>query len=675
MLFSRRVVITGTGLAAAAVALSDRRSRDWVLRTAEGSVRFARAATYSALVLADYHFSLNPIETAGNKDTEEWDAAKSAVDARSAARLLHVCRKHGGIYTKFGQSLSSSYGLPSEYTETLKVLQDRAATCPYELIKVVLEEDLGRPPSEIFSCFDENPIAAASLAQVHRAVLRDGGAEVAVKLQYPYLRRQVDSDLRTMRVLLRIMEWVDPSWGYTWLVPEFEASIRNELSFVQEAHNAERCAAMFARNPRIHIPTVYRHLTTDRVLVMEFIHGARATDKAALAAMGVKPLDVAGEVSRFFGDQIHVHGFLHCDPHAGNLMVRRDAGACTDGWSVPASDSSTTAPPSSSSSSTTSTLVPPGTSTATLTAAAAAGTPFATIATTTPTAPVARSPNWQLVILDHGMYRRLNQNFKNAYNRLWESLVLRDEPAGRRACVELGLTADHYEALSLMLVYRPPQSSSALGQRMSATDVAALKEKYTGRVSAADINRFLQRLPRDMLFVMRSSNLVRSLNQELGGTSRQRFKIMGECAIRGLILTNASEEFHDAAAQFIQAQQQPSPVTELVADVPLPPHATSSSSSSLGNWWSRWLSGSAAVTEPQTYLNALSKGTLLTSPTETELYPELQSNWWRQFRAWCRIVRLELVLAQFDILMMVMTWTGSHETYKEKRESHRRPTG
>ena len=99
--------------------------------------------------------------------------------------------------------------------------------------------------------------------------------------------------------------------------------MRNELNFLQEARNAQRVKAMFADDLRVYVPTVVPELTSRRVLVMEYIHGVKPTDLAGVRALGVDPKALASAVSRFFGAQVHVHGFVHCDPHSGNLLVRR----------------------------------------------------------------------------------------------------------------------------------------------------------------------------------------------------------------------------------------------------------------------------------------------------------------------------------------------------------------
>jgi hypothetical protein len=145
------------------------------------------------------------------------------------------------------------------------------------------------------------------------------------------------------------------------------------------------------------------------------------------------------------------------------------------------------------------------------------------------------------------MYRRLSPRFRVAYCRLWQALLTRDDALGLSACSELGVSAKAYDVLSLMLLQRSASSGAGLGARLTKTEVEELKSKYKD-TKAADINRFMQRLPRDLLFVSRNTNMVRGLNLALGGTARERFRITGACAIKGLVLTDASEDDEALAA-------------------------------------------------------------------------------------------------------------------------------
>lgn len=178
--------------AAVTAACLHKPTRERVLESCEGSWRFAAAATTAAVCYADYELSL-PESLSARLSDAEYAKAKSVVDKRCAQRLLGLCLSQGGVYVKAGQHLSSLSGLlPVEYTSTLSVVQDRAQARPWAEVAAVLTEDLGVSPAATFASIEEQPLAAASIAQVHRGVLADG-RPVAVKIQYPHLRRQSEA--------------------------------------------------------------------------------------------------------------------------------------------------------------------------------------------------------------------------------------------------------------------------------------------------------------------------------------------------------------------------------------------------------------------------------------------------------------------------------------------------
>jgi predicted unusual protein kinase regulating ubiquinone biosynthesis (AarF/ABC1/UbiB family) len=188
------------------------------------------------------------------------------------------------------------------------------------VIRRVVETELGRPLEAVFARFDPRPIASASLAQVHEAVLHDG-LRVAVKVQYPEIAALVESDLANLRALFRAIDWLEGEFDLSALVDEMGRYVPRELDFLSEASHAERAARLFAGRDDIHVPRVYREFTTRRVLVMEFSDGIKITDRAALDAAGVDIDRVMRTLVEAWCEQVLVHGFFQADPHPGNLLV------------------------------------------------------------------------------------------------------------------------------------------------------------------------------------------------------------------------------------------------------------------------------------------------------------------------------------------------------------------
>ena len=233
----------------------------------------------------------------------------------------------GPTFIKLGQILSTRPDLiPEEYVGELSKLQDRIPPCPTEDIVRVLEEDLGRPVSEIFATFEEKPLASASIGQVHRAVLKSG-ERVVVKVQKPFAERQILEDLEILEDLVaRLAErWeMARNIDLEGLFDEFAYLIRNELDYIREGRNADTFRKNFSKDDKVHIPKVYWDLTTRRVLVMEEIEGVKITDLEGIRSLGLDPKEIAKKGAFMYMDMFFRDGFFHGDPHPGNLIVLKD---------------------------------------------------------------------------------------------------------------------------------------------------------------------------------------------------------------------------------------------------------------------------------------------------------------------------------------------------------------
>ena len=242
-------------------------------------------------------------------------------------RLLQTIEELGPTFVKFGQILSTRPDLlPTEYISELSKLQDTAEEVEIEEIKSIIAADLGRPVEEVYASFDEIPLAAASLGQVHTATLHDG-SRVIVKVQRPHIRETIESDIEILYTLARFLEkrWERAkSYGFTEVIDEFAITIHEELDYTREAQNTQRLKNNLAHEKRARIPEVYWDLVTGRVLTLEWIEGIKITDLAGIAAIGADRKDISQALASIFFKQIFVDGFFHADPHPGNLLVTGD---------------------------------------------------------------------------------------------------------------------------------------------------------------------------------------------------------------------------------------------------------------------------------------------------------------------------------------------------------------
>jgi len=230
-------------------------------------------------------------------------------------------QKLGPTYVKFGQFLSIRPDLvPPEFCEAFKTLQDRVPPFPFSQVRRVLHQELRQELTEIFSEFDETAIAAASVAQVHRARLRTG-EEVAVKVQRPGIREAMVADLFIMLRVARLIERFVPGLRKNrpvMLVKEFTRWTNRELYFRQEGKNSLHFTYNFRDYPGVRIPKVYREYTTGTVLVMEHIRGVNVFQAAE---RNVDRKAVARLIADSMLKQVFIDGFFHGDPHGGNIMV------------------------------------------------------------------------------------------------------------------------------------------------------------------------------------------------------------------------------------------------------------------------------------------------------------------------------------------------------------------
>ncbi|MCD9645097.1 hypothetical protein HAX54_033773 [Datura stramonium] len=430
-----------------------------------GVVRSSRALFAITSNVVDYKYSLYGF----NPDTDEYRLALSEVHLRSAKRILTMCDANKGIYVKAGQFVAAIRQVPKEYSTTLSSLQDQAVPFQFEAIKQVLVGNLGpNCLSDMFFSFDEQPVAAASIAQVHHAVLRNH-QEVAVKVQYPRLEYQMKLDLATMSFLSNSVGWLFPGYRFQWLVSEFEKSIASELDFISEAKNLERIRENFNDNSMVRVPHVFWDFTTRQVLTMEFCRGHKVDDLDFLKQRGISAVKVAKALAEVFAEMIFVHGFLHGDLHPGNILVSPEG---KNGFS--------------------------------------------------------------LVLLDFGICKQLDEDFRLKYCQLWEALVVKDSTKIQQIGEYFGV-GKYSRYFPVIFTGRTIESKSALGRGMSAEEKKNLKQELKS-LKMEDISSFMESLPTDFLTVLRTDGLLRSLISKLGAPLRVRLLAYAEYALYGLSL-------------------------------------------------------------------------------------------------------------------------------------------
>lgn len=471
-----------------AVGIVGMSSVDW-----EGVARGMRATTTLARVAADYKWSLRKGAFGESQDytqTDEYSQTRSLVHKRSAEKLLDLFRKNGGIYVKLGQHIASLvYLLPVEYTETMTVLQDKCDPSSIGEVKQLVLQDTGRSIGELFERFEENPMGVASLAQVHRAFIRIDGQSVcvAVKIQHPRLDRDASSDIRLCSFFVRLIKRIFPDFEFDWLAQELQSSLPRELDFDQEHCNAEKARRNFAGSGLVTIPTV--HWSQRRILVMDFIDGCRIDNCEFIDSHGISRESVSQRLTKAYSEMIFKHGFVHCDPHPGNLMLKPIKCPSINNpigwlrWFLRA---------------------------------------------------VLFRTNFELVLLDHGLYRQLSDEFRLQYARFWRAIMESDEKTIQDSAYRLFLHSNNRRKSRDGIEYHRLFASMVSGRPwevISSKSTGGIKTLRSRRETQliqtnAGTNRFLlamadilASIPTELLLLLKTNDLLRSVDASLGVAS------------------------------------------------------------------------------------------------------------------------------------------------------------
>ncbi|MBW2386900.1 MAG: AarF/ABC1/UbiB kinase family protein [Deltaproteobacteria bacterium] len=249
-----------------------------------------------------------------------WDRTH-AIAARQI-RLLALALE--GAFTKAAQIGGARADvLPEPFIDELSQFHDAVPPRSFESLRGILERDLGQDLDSAFQSVQPEALAAASLAQVHRATLRDG-RKVVIKIQYPEIRRIIPLDLAMLRRVAGLIHAIQRRVDLRSVVTEVTRFIELELDFEREVRSTERLAAILEPNTDVCVPWIERDLCGENIIVMEYLDGIQVTRIADLEAAGHKPAEVARKIGGLYGAMIFEHGFFHGDPHPGNLLVLSD---------------------------------------------------------------------------------------------------------------------------------------------------------------------------------------------------------------------------------------------------------------------------------------------------------------------------------------------------------------
>ena len=241
-------------------------------------------------------------------------------------RVRMALEEMGPAYVKFGQMLSNRNDiLPEEMISELQKLQDKVEIQEVDIRKKLAEE-LNIIPEEYFQSIDEEPMASASIGQVFRAVLKNG-EKVVLKVRRDNIDTIVETDLVIMKDMAKFLEKYDvnaKNINLLYIVETFENMLKKELSLINERKNIERFENNFKGNEHIHVPVVYKKLSNNRILCMEFIEGIKITDKEKIEKTGFNPKEIASLGLELYIKQVMKYGFFHADPHPGNIFLGKD---------------------------------------------------------------------------------------------------------------------------------------------------------------------------------------------------------------------------------------------------------------------------------------------------------------------------------------------------------------
>lgn len=367
-----------------------------------------------------------------------------------------------------------NYLLPAEWTTTFIPLQDKCPVSSFESIEDMFRKDTGEGLWDYFSEFSPEPIGAASLAQVHLATIKETGQRVAVKVQHPTLEEWSKLDMALTKFTFSTLKRFFPEYDLEWLSSEIEVSLPIELNFQCEAENAIRTKQYFARLPALPLVIPDVVWAKKRILVMACEAGRRLDDLDYMDANGIDRDEVSATLARIFNEMIFGDNApLHCDPHGGNIAIRKN--------------------------------------------------------------PSRRGANFDLILYDHGLYRDIPQALRRSYAKMWLAVIDGDMERMKKYVGEVaGVGEDKFPLFASAITGR---DFSVVSSSITKPKEAAEQQTLSGALQdglLVDLVQMLGQVPRIILLILKTNDLTRSLDENLQtrqGPARQ-FLILARYCMR-----------------------------------------------------------------------------------------------------------------------------------------------
>lgn len=414
-----------------------------------------------------------------------------ALHLRTAEKVYDLMVTNKGLYIKIGQAVAVQASIfPPEFQRKFAKLFDSAPQDTWEQIRTTFVEEFGKEPDDVFEYIDHTAVASASVAQVHKARLKGTGEEVAVKIQHSDIHKQVHWDLSTYQAMMWIYEQMFEM--PIFFISKYIASrMKLEINFLHELENSETTRKHVEEEwgtgdfPEVYVPRVYKDMCSNRVMVTEWIEGVSLSKKDEIRDQKFDVSKIMSTVLTLFSKQVFEWGAVHCDPHPGNIIVRKKP------------------------------------------------------------ATVVRGPRQQVVLIDHGLYVYTSSKFRSQYSQLWQSLFLFDRQTIQSIMRSWGIGSEDLFASSVML--RPYSSESSIitydgGNTPRELTHYELQQKMKNRFKSFIVDA--THMPLELVFLGRTMGLLMGLNR-MYGSPVNRVKIMAYEASKSYSFYKAAGEIPD----------------------------------------------------------------------------------------------------------------------------------